>query len=115
MDCNYFNLIFLAIPFVCLTVMYVVLTLVNRGSSGEIKFILPPDIFLKVLAVFMLGGIVFVLASAKIISAATTGALIGAMVSGTLGISPSEKKSMDRIADAMEKITKKDEPPRPTP
>jgi len=95
MDQNWFHLLFLGIPFVCLTVMYIVLTLVNRGTTGEIKFILPPDILLKVFAVFMLVSVIFVLATSKIINEATVAALLGAIASGTLGIAFSGKKHED--------------------
>ena len=86
-----FYLLFLAVPFVCLTVMYVVLTLVNRKTTGEIKVILPPDILLKVFAVFMLISVIFVLGTTKILNEATVGALLGAVASGTLGIVVSPK------------------------
>lgn len=86
-----FYLLFLAVPFVCLTIMYVVLTLVNRATTGEIKVILPPDILLKVFAVFMLISVIFVLATTKILNEATVGALLGAVASGTLGIVVSPK------------------------
>lgn len=95
MDQNWFHLLFLGIPFLCLTAMYVVLTVVNKSTTGEIKFILPPDILLKVFAVFMVVSVVFVLATDKIINEATVGALLGAISSGTLGIAFSGKKSDD--------------------
>jgi hypothetical protein len=96
MNLNAFDLIFLGIPFFCLTLMYVVLTLANRKTTGEIKFILPPEILLKVFAVFMLVSVVFVLATNKLIAEATVAALLGAIVSGTLGIAFSNKNSSDR-------------------
>jgi uncharacterized membrane protein len=76
--------------------MYVVLTLANRGTSGEIEFILPPEILLKVFAVFLLVSVVFVLATSKIIGEATVAALLGAIASGTLGIAFSGKKHDDQ-------------------
>jgi hypothetical protein len=98
MDENCFQLLFLGIPFVCLTIMYIVLTLANKSTktTGEIKFILPPDILLKVFAVFLLVSVVFILATRKIISEATVAALLGAIGSGTLGIAFSKNKQDDQ-------------------
>lgn len=86
-----FYLLFLGIPFVCLTAMYVILVFANRQTTGEIKVILPPDILLKVFAVFMLLTVVFILGSTKILNESTVSALLGAVVSGTLGIVVSPK------------------------
>jgi hypothetical protein len=88
-----FCLIFLGIPFVWLTVMYLVLVLTNRATTGEIKKILPPEILLKVFAVFMVAGVIFVLAVLKIIQESTVNALLGAVATGVLGFS--SKKSDD--------------------
>lgn len=92
MDQNWFFLLFLSVPFVCLTIMYVVLTLVNKPTTGEIKFILPPDMLLKIFAVFLLISVIFVLAVSRIISETTVGALLGAIAAGTLGIVLQAKK-----------------------
>ncbi len=67
--------------------MYVVLVAANWKTTGEIKNILPPDVLLKVFAVFMAVSVIFVLAVLKIIQEATVGALLGAVVTGVLGIS----------------------------
>ncbi len=71
-----FCLIFLAIPFACLTLMYVVLVVANWKTTGEIKMILPPEILLKVFAVFMVAGVIFDLAVLKIIQESTVSALL---------------------------------------
>ena len=88
MDQYRFYLWFLAIPFVCLSVMYIVLTIANacRNTTGEIKFILPPDILLKVFAVFMLVSVMFVLTVMKYIQETTASALLGSIASGAIGI-----------------------------
>jgi hypothetical protein len=91
-----FQLLFLGIPFVCLTIMYIVLTMSNKNSTGEIKFILPPEILLKVFAVFMIITVVFILAMNKILNESTVAALIGAIASGMLGISFSKKGKDDK-------------------
>lgn len=82
-----FCLIFLAIPFACLTLMYVVLVVANWKTTGEIKMILPPEILLKVFAVFMVAGVIFALAVLKIIQESTVSALLGAVATGVLGFS----------------------------
>jgi heme/copper-type cytochrome/quinol oxidase subunit 3 len=88
-----FFLWFLGIPFGCLTLMYIVLTVTNWKTSGEIKNILPPDVLLKVFAVFMVVSVIFVLAVLKIIQEATVSALLGAVVTGVLGISYLKSRS----------------------
>jgi len=94
-ELNWFYLLFLAIPFACLTIMYVVLLLTNKSTTGEIKFILPPDMLLKIFAVFMLVSVIFVLASTKILSEATVSALLGAIASGAIGMVLTNKKQGD--------------------
>jgi uncharacterized membrane protein YjjB (DUF3815 family) len=68
----------------------------NKNSTGEIKFILPPEILLKVFAVFMIITVVFILAMNKILNESTVAALIGAIASGMLGISFSKKGKDDK-------------------
>lgn len=94
MENNYwFYLVFMAIPFICLTAMFIALVFVNNQTTGEIKFILPPEILLKIFAVFLLTCVVFILAVSKILSESAIAALLGAIASGTLGISFATKKS----------------------
>ena len=88
-----FSLWFLAIPFICLTLMYIVLVIANWRTTGEIKKILPPDILLKVFAVFMVSSIIFVLAVMKIIQESTVSALLGAVATGVLGFSTSKREN----------------------
>ncbi|WP_233356647.1 hypothetical protein [Pseudomonas mangrovi] len=88
----WFYLGFMAIPFICLTVMFVVLVITNSKTTGEIKFILPPEILLKIFAVFLLTCVVFILAVSKILSESAIAALLGAIASGTLGISFATRK-----------------------
>ena len=75
--------------------MYVVLTIVNKTTTGEIKAILPPDMLLKIFAIFLLISIIFVLGVNKIISESTVAALLGAIIAGTLGIVLQSKKSAE--------------------
>ncbi|EIX4890049.1 hypothetical protein [Vibrio vulnificus] len=86
-----FFTMFMAIPFVCLTIMFVVLVLTNRKTTGEIKLILPPDILLKIFAVFLLVCVVFILAISKVLSESTVSALLGAIGSGAIGMSLNSK------------------------
>lgn len=85
----------LAIPFICLTVMFIVLILANKKTTGEIKRILPPDILLKIFAVFLLVSVIFILAISKILSESTVSALLGAIASGAIGMSLSSKSKGD--------------------
>ncbi len=95
MDKLLFCLLFLGIPFTCLTLMYGILILANWKTTGEIKKILPPDILLKVFAVFMVAGVIFALAVLEIIQESTVSALLGAVATGVLGISISKRKDDD--------------------
>jgi len=92
MDKLKFCLIFLGIPFTCLMLMYGILIIANWKTTGEIKKILPPDILLKVFAVFMVAGVIFALAVLEIIQESTVSALLGAVATGVLGISVSKRK-----------------------
>ena len=83
---------FIAIPFICLTVMFIVLVVTNKSTTGEIKYILPPDILLKIFAVFLLVTSVFVLAISNILSESTVSALLGSIASGAIGMSLSTKQ-----------------------
>jgi hypothetical protein len=73
--------------------MYLVLVIANWKTTGEIKNILPPDVLLKVFAVFMVVSVIFVLAILKIIQESTVSALLGAVVTGVLGISYLKSRS----------------------
>jgi hypothetical protein len=85
----------IAIPFVCLTIMFMVLVITNRKTTGEIKYILPPDILLKIFAVFLLVSVIFILAISKVLSESTVSALLGAIGSGAIGMSLSSKSKDD--------------------
>ena len=92
MDQYQFYLWFLGIPFACLTTIYIVLAWVNQKTTAEMKWILPPDILLKVFAVFMLVSVIFVLAIMKLIQESTVSALLGSIASGAIGMVLSESK-----------------------
>ncbi|MCG3704624.1 hypothetical protein [Aliarcobacter butzleri] len=78
---------FISIPFVCLTVMFIVLVFVNKNTTGEIKKILPPEILLRIFAVFLLVAVIFVLAVNNFLTESTVSALLGAIASGAIGMS----------------------------
>lgn len=82
---------FISIPFVCLTVMFIVLVWVNKATTGEIKKILPPEILLRIFAVFLLVAVIFILAVNNLLSESTTSALLGAIASGAIGMSLTSK------------------------
>ena len=95
MDQLSFALWFLGIPFGCLTLMYIVLVVANWKTTGEIKKILPPDVLLKVFAVFMVASVIFALALFKIIQESTVSALLGALAAGVFGFAASRKSDGD--------------------
>lgn len=71
--------------------MYVILVLANTKTTGEIKRILPPEILLKVFAVFMVASVIFVLALLKVVQESTVSALLGALASGVFGFTSSSR------------------------
>ncbi|MGJ7483729.1 hypothetical protein ACSFA2_00630 [Variovorax sp. LT2P21] len=75
--------------------MYLVLVTANWRTTGEIKRILPPEILLRVFAVFMVAGVIFALAVLKIIQESTVSALLGAVATGVLGFSSRRDKDSD--------------------
>ncbi|WP_369991353.1 hypothetical protein [Pseudomonas xanthosomatis] len=77
---------FMVFPFTTLASMYIVLMFINRKTTGEVKRILPPDILLKVMALFMLVCAIFILAMEKIVNESTVSALLGAIATGVLGV-----------------------------
>jgi heme/copper-type cytochrome/quinol oxidase subunit 3 len=93
MDQFTFCLFVQGIPFGCLTIMYAVLVIANWKTTGEIKAILPPDVLLKVFAVFMVASVIFSLAVLKIIQESTVSALLGAVATGVLGFNTLGRKS----------------------
>lgn len=90
-----FSLWFLAIPFACLTLMYIVLVIANWKTTGEIKKILPPEILLKVFAVFMVASVIFVLALLRVIQESTVSALLGALAAGVFGFTSGSRGTDD--------------------
>jgi hypothetical protein len=64
-------------------------------DPGEIKKILPPDVLLKVFAVFMVASVIFALALFKIIQESTVSALLGALAAGVFGFAASRKSDGD--------------------
>lgn len=81
-------LIMFAIPFVSITIIYWLMVRANTNTktTGEIKYIIPPDMLLKILAVFVIVFVVFVLGMYKIIGESTVSALLGAIASGAIGM-----------------------------
>lgn len=83
---GYLYLTFIIFPFAMLSIMWIVLMFTNRKTTGEVKKILPPEILLKVLALFMLVSAIFILGMEKIVNESTISALLGAIATGLLGI-----------------------------
>lgn len=79
-------LVFIVFPFAMLSIMWIVLMAANHKTTGEVKRILPPEILLKVLALFMLVSAIFILGMEKIVNESTISALLGAIGTGLLGI-----------------------------
>ncbi|PBP31427.1 hypothetical protein N028_13965 [Pseudomonas syringae USA011] len=67
--------------------MWVFLIFMNRVTTGEVKYIMPPDVLLKTFALFILVAAIFIMGMEKIIAESTVSALLGAIATGVLGIS----------------------------
>ncbi|MDU8627712.1 MULTISPECIES: hypothetical protein [Pseudomonas] len=65
----------------------VFLIFMNRVTTGEVKYIMPPDVLLKTFALFILVAAIFIMGMEKIIAESTVSALLGAIATGVLGIS----------------------------
>lgn len=72
------------IPFLSFVIIFCWLVVFNRSTTGEIKLILPPDVFLKVMAVIMVVAVTFILTFFKIMEVSVTAAILGSVVTGTI-------------------------------
>lgn len=72
------------IPFLSFVIIFCWLVAFNKNTTGEIKVILPPDIFLKVMAVIMVVAVTFILTFYKIMEVSVTAAILGSVVTGTI-------------------------------
>ncbi|KWS18423.1 hypothetical protein [Pseudomonas syringae] len=84
---NNLYIAFLVFPFAILAIMWVFLIFMNRVTTGEVKYIMPPDVLLKTFALFILVAAIFIMGMEKIIAESTVSALLGAIATGVLGIS----------------------------
>ena len=90
---QYLYLVFIVFPFAALSIMWIVLMLINRNTTGEVKKVLPPDVLLKVMALFMLVSVFFILVREHSVNESTISALLGAIATGVLGIALKGKGS----------------------
>ena len=72
------------IPFLAFVIIFCWLVAFNRSTTGEIKHILPPDVFLKVMAIIMVVVVTFILTFYKIMEVSVTAAILGSVVTGTI-------------------------------
>lgn len=72
------------IPFLSFVIIFCWLVAFNKKTTGEIKQILPPDVFLKVMAVMMVVVVTFILTFYKIMEVSVTAAILGSVVTGTI-------------------------------
>lgn len=87
------TLIGFSIPFASFVLMYFILAYFNRKSTAEIKWNLPPEIFLKMMVVILVTVVTFILTYVKILDISITAAILGSVVTGTItSIQKAEKK-----------------------
>lgn len=72
------------IPFLSFVIIFCWLVAFNKKTTGEIKQILPPEIFLKVMAVILVVVVTFLLTLNKIMDVSVTAALLGSVITGTV-------------------------------
>lgn len=77
---------FIMFPFLTLSIMWSVLLLSNRKTAWEVKNVLPPEVLLKVMTLFMLVCAIFILGMERVVNESTISALLGAIATGILGI-----------------------------
>lgn len=78
------TLIGLGIPFLSFVIMYFLLGYFNRKSTAEIKWNLPPEVFLKMMVVILVTIVTFILTFVKILEISITAAILGSIVTGTI-------------------------------
>ena len=91
------TLVGFAIPFASFVIMFVILIIFNKNTTGEIKYILPPDILLKVMAIILVVIVTFILTYLKILDVAVTAAILGSVVTGTMNIKKKDKKLENKL------------------
>jgi len=79
-------------PLIVFGCLYGCIIFGNIKTSGEIKHILPPEMFLKALTVISMVSTISVLGILKILNPESISALIGAIGAGILGVKLSENK-----------------------
>lgn len=79
-----FVLIGFGVPFLAFVIIFCWLVVFNRKTTGEIKSILPPDVFLKIMAIIMVVAVTFILTFYKIMEVSVTAAILGSVVTGTI-------------------------------
>jgi uncharacterized membrane protein YoaK (UPF0700 family) len=84
-------LITFLVPFTSLVLMFCVIAIVNRKTTAEIKFWLPPETLLKVMALLLIVVVTFLLGYLKILDQSVIAAIIGSVASGTVGMAMKDK------------------------
>ena len=79
-------LISFVVPFFTIGFMYCYIVRINKITTGEIKFIWPPETLLKVLALLLIVVVSFVLAFLKILDQAVVATILGSVAAGTIGM-----------------------------
>jgi hypothetical protein len=85
-------LITFLVPFLSLVSMFIVIAIVNRRTTAEIKYWLPPETLLKIMALLLIVVVTFLLGFLKILDQSVIAAIIGSVASGTVGMAIESKK-----------------------
>jgi len=78
-------IIVLGIPFLFITICWIVLMIIMRKTTGELKLWLTPDNVIKSLAIIFVTTSTLVLAVLKILEGGTAGAILSGIIGYTLG------------------------------
>jgi hypothetical protein len=83
-ETNSLVLIVFGVPFFCFLVMFCWLVTTNRKTTAEVRLTLPPDVFLKIIAVMLVVVVTFLLTYLRIMEVSVTAAILGSVVTGTI-------------------------------
>lgn len=79
-------------PLVIFAIVYGFIIFGNKQTTGEVKFILPPEMFLKSITMISIVSTVLIMGILKIIGPEAISALIGGVSAGILGVRIGDKK-----------------------
>lgn len=78
-------------PLITFTAVYAFIVFGNKQSTAEVKWILPPEMFLKTITMISIVSAVLIMGILRIISAEAISALIAGVSAGIIGVRIGDK------------------------